>query len=80
MQLAGSEHIGIHVALCSFTKILVFLKDLPVEVADVGKLLIRGVLVAVHFVLDLAGCRRSWHHTLNVEKVVATEDVSGYAF
>jgi hypothetical protein len=56
MQLARSEHIGIHVALSAFAKILVLFENLPVEVADVGKLLVRGILMTVHFVLDLAGC------------------------
>jgi hypothetical protein len=57
MQLARSEHVGVHIPLCSFAKVLVFLKDLSIEVTDICELLVGGVLVAIHFVLDFAGRR-----------------------
>lgn len=71
MQLAGSEYIGIHVSLCALAEILVLFENLPVEVADVVELFVRSILVAVDFILDLASCRRSRHHALDVEEVVA---------
>ena len=70
MKFARSEHICIHIALCTLTKVLVLLENLPVEVADVGKLFIWSILVAVNFIFDLASRGRSWHHALDVEKVV----------
>ena len=73
MKLARREHIRIHVALCALTKVLVLLENLPVEVADVGKLFIWSILVAVNFIFDLASRGRSWHHALDVEKVVTAK-------
>lgn len=71
MQLARNKHIGIHVALCTLTEVLVLLQNLPIEIADVGELLVRSILMTVDFVLDLASCRRSGYHALDVEEVVA---------
>jgi len=73
MKLAGSEDVGIHIALCALTEVLVFLENLPVEFADVGELLVRSVLVAINFILDLACCGRGWDHALNVKEVVASQ-------
>jgi hypothetical protein len=73
MKLAGSEDIGIHIALCALTEVLVFLENLSIEFADVGELLVRSVLVAVNFILDLAGCGRGWDHALNIEEVVTSQ-------
>jgi hypothetical protein len=56
VQLSRSEHIGIHVPLCTLAEILVFFKYLPVKVADGLKLLVGSVLVAIYFVLDLTCC------------------------
>lgn len=73
MKLARSEHICIHIALCTLTKVLVLLEDLSVEVANVGKLFIWSILMAVDFIFDLARRGRSWHHALNVEKVITSK-------
>ena len=73
MKFARSEHICIHITLCTLTKVLVLLENLPVEVADVGELFIRSILVAVDFIFDFAGRRRRWHHALDVEKIVTSK-------
>jgi hypothetical protein len=70
MKLARSEHICVHIALCTFTKVLVLFQNLPVEVADVGKLFIWSIFMAVNFIFDFAGRRRGWHHALDVEEVI----------
>ena len=73
MEFARSEHVCIYIALCTLTKVLVLLENLPVEVADVGKLFIWSILMPVNFILDLASRGRSWHHALDVEKVVTAK-------
>ena len=73
MMLARREHIRIHVALCALTKVLVLFENLPVEVADVGEFFIWSILMAVNFIFDLASRGRSWHHALDVEKVVTAK-------
>lgn len=73
MEFARGEHVCIHIALCTLTKVLVLLENLPVEVADVGKLLIWSIVMAVNFIFDFAGRGRSWHHALDVEKVVTAK-------
>ena len=72
MKFARSEHICIHITLCTLTKVLVLLENLPVEVADVGKLFIWSILVAVNFIFDFAGCGRCWYHALDVEEIITS--------
>jgi hypothetical protein len=73
MKLARSEHVRIHVALCTLTKVLVLFENLPVEAADVGELFIWRIPMTVDFVLDFAGRGRGWHHALDVEKVITSK-------
>jgi hypothetical protein len=76
MKLARSEHICIHIALCTLTKVLILFEDLSIEVADVGELFVWSILMAVNFIFDFAGRRRGWYHALDVEKVITSKDVS----
>lgn len=73
MQLARREYVGIYVTLCAFAKVLILFEYLPVEFANVVELFVGSILVAVDFIFDLAGRGRSWHHALDVEKVITSK-------
>lgn len=70
MKLTGTEDTSTHVTLRAFAQILVLVKDLLVKLADVGKLLVWGVLVSVNLILNFACCWSCGNHALNIKEIV----------
>lgn len=70
MKLTGTKDTSTHVTLRAFAQILVLIKDLLVKFADVGKLLVWGVLVSVNLILNFACCWSCGNHALNIKEIV----------
>lgn len=73
MEFSVHEYSSIQIQLRCIAELLVFLQDLPVESVDRLEILVCGVLMAVDFILNLAGCGRDWEHALYVKEVITIE-------
>ena len=70
MKLSVDVNARVQVLLRPFAQLFVLFKNLFVELAQVVELLVRGILVAIHFILDPARRRRDRYHPLYAKEVL----------